>query len=210
MKLVIFGAEGATGRLLLANALQRGHTVTVFAADPSHVDAPPEPALRVVVASMADAGAIVHAISGHDVVLFCVGADDRKATASRADAIARVTAGMDAAGVKRLIALSGLGAGVTRASMGFLFDKVLANTVLRGFLEDVNGMEAALRRSKLDWIVVRTGELTDETQPSHVRIAASMDGHGISTTVSRRDVVAFVLDQLARSEYVRAPVAVGY
>ena len=38
MRLLIFGATGGTGRELIRQALDRGHSVTAFARDPSALE----------------------------------------------------------------------------------------------------------------------------------------------------------------------------
>jgi hypothetical protein len=91
--------------------------------------------------------------------------------------------------------------------MGFLFDQVLARTSLKGLLQDQNGMEAEVRKSKLDWIVLRPGEIV-EGEPT-MKWVVSWDGTEIARQVSLGDVVCFMLDQLESEEYVRKPVAIG-
>jgi uncharacterized protein YbjT (DUF2867 family) len=209
MKLLILGATGATGTVVVAQALRRGHEVTAFARHPGTLVEQPG-SLRVIQGDVLDPQALVRAIPGHDAVLFCVGPGDTKASTLRATGARNTVLAMAGAGVRRLIAMSGLGAGVTRKNMGFVFDKVLAPTVLRGLLEDQNGLEAAIRKSGLDWIVVRPGEIIDSRPLGAREIAVSLDGSGVTTTIAREDVGRFMLDQLQSDEYLHKAAAIGY
>lgn len=72
MKLVIFGATGGTGHLLMEQALQQGHTVTAFARNPARVRVN-HSNLRVVKGDIGDASSVESAIAGHDAVLSALG-----------------------------------------------------------------------------------------------------------------------------------------
>ena len=72
MKLVIFGANGSTGRLLTEQALEAGHTVTAFTR---HADAFPihHERLHVVQGDAFDPAAVRQAVAGQDAVLSSLG-----------------------------------------------------------------------------------------------------------------------------------------
>jgi putative NADH-flavin reductase len=208
MKVLVLGSTGATGRAVVDTALLRGLTVTAFARDPQKMTVT-HPRLAVAKGDVLDPASLDKSIAGHDAVVFCVGPGAAvKQSTVRTQGARNTVAAMTKAGVARLVAMSGLGAGVSRASRGFIFDKILAPFVLRGVLEDQNGLEAEIRRSRLDWVLVRPGELTD--QPAKGKWAISLDGSGVTPQVSRADVVAFVLDQLQSDEFVRRTPAIGY
>jgi uncharacterized protein YbjT (DUF2867 family) len=48
MKLLIFGSAGGTGRELVKQALDQGHSVTAFARDPAKTEDLQHPSLKVV------------------------------------------------------------------------------------------------------------------------------------------------------------------
>jgi putative NADH-flavin reductase len=208
MKVLILGATGATGRLLVERALDRGHQVTAFVRDPRKLVLPePSPALNVVQGNVMDPAGLDRIMPGHDAVIFAVGPGHNKASTLRTDGARNTVAAMTKAGVQRLIAISGLGAGVTRKNLGFVFDQIQARTTLKGLLQDQNGMESEIRKSKLDWVVVRPGTLLDT--PPTLKCVISLDGTDLQRSVSRADLVHFMLDQLQQNEYVRKPVAIG-
>lgn len=205
MKVLILGATGATGRLLVQYAVEKGHQVTALARDPSKMTST-HPALQVVQGDVLNPPTLDRVMFSHEAVLFAVGPRHDKVSTVRTEGAKNTVAAMTKAGVQRLVALSGMGAGVTRQAMGFMFD-LKARTSLKGLLQDQNGMEGEIRRSKLDWVVVRPGQMVDA--PATMKWSVSLDGTEITPTVSRHDVALFMLEQLAQDDYVRKPVALG-
>ena len=207
MKVLVLGATGAIGKVIVERALDRSHEITAFVRDARKVTGE-QPNVRVEVGNVLDQNALNRVMGGHDAVILAVGPGHNKVSTLRTEA-ARITVNaMTKAGVKRLIALSGLGAGVTRKAMGFMFDNVLARTTLKGLLEDQNGMEAEIRKSKLDWVVVRPGEVIADA-PMSRKWVLSLDGTDLTHKIGRQDLALFMLDQLDSEEFVRKPVAIG-
>jgi putative NADH-flavin reductase len=206
MKLLVIGATGATGKILVDRALAARHDVTAFARNPEKLGTHPQ--LTLAKGDVLDPASLDRVVPGHDAVILCVGSGATSGGTLRTDAARNTVAAMSKAGVKRLIAMSGLGAGVTRKNMGFLYDKVIAPIRLGGVLKDQNGLEAEIRKSGLEWILVRPGQMTDV--PPVRKWAVSFDGSGISTSVSREDVALFMLEQVQGNEYLRTAPALGY
>jgi uncharacterized protein YbjT (DUF2867 family) len=63
MKVVIFGATGSVGRLMVAQALEQGHTVSAFARDPAKLGIE-HPNLRLVQGDAMDPAAVEQAVRG--------------------------------------------------------------------------------------------------------------------------------------------------
>ena len=72
MKVIIFGATGTVGRLLVEQALSLGHQVTAFTRSPEKFGQPSEK-LRVVKGDVLDPGSVERAVAGHDGVLCALG-----------------------------------------------------------------------------------------------------------------------------------------
>jgi putative NADH-flavin reductase len=72
MKLLVFGASGGTGRLLVDEALEQGHTVTAFARDPAKIRQVHDH-LRVARGDILDAASVDAAVAGQDGVLSALG-----------------------------------------------------------------------------------------------------------------------------------------
>ena len=72
MKLVVFGANGRVGRLVVADAVARGHDVTAFVH--THDPFGEQAHLRVTAGDVSDANAVTGALPGADAVISTLGA----------------------------------------------------------------------------------------------------------------------------------------
>lgn len=202
MKLTIFGASGRTGRHLVRAALAAGHDVTAFVRNPATFDLS-DPRLRVVQGDSADANAVARAVQGADAVLSALGPVKGSPKDLLITAQHHIVSAMQAAGVRRFVALTG--AGVRDAQdqpklidhiFGFLL-KLTAADVLQ---DSINGVER-VRASSLDWIVVRAPRLTDG--PALGRWRVGYVGKESGTQISRADLAAFMLQQVTDDTWLR-------
>ena len=72
MNLVIFGATGGTGRALVEQALDQGHTVTAFVRKASRMRVKHR-RLRLAIGDVLNYGTVEAAIAGQDAVLSALG-----------------------------------------------------------------------------------------------------------------------------------------
>lgn len=201
MRIVVFGATGATGRQLVAQALGAGHQVTVFARSAAAI--PPQPGLAIVTGDSRDARAVRQAVAGNDAVLCALGGRPwRRRAAVCSSAIRHIVAAMTTHGVRRVVAMSTFGAGDTRPHVGWFARHVLFCAVLRSEVADKEAMESALAATDLDWTVVRVGLLTDGAARGTWRAADDGSIRGMGK-IARADVAAFILRSLASDEWVR-------
>ena len=73
MNVVVFGATGSTGRLVVEFALSAGHVVTAFVRDPKRMPLT-HPHLRIVKGDAMDPTAVASAVQGADAVICTLGA----------------------------------------------------------------------------------------------------------------------------------------
>src|ERR1700759_790875 len=92
MRIIIFGATGGIGRLLVEQALTQGHAVTAFVRDPAKL--PQRAALRVVAGDLFDTDAVSDAIDGQRAVFSALGARSLKAESVLANALPNILHGM--------------------------------------------------------------------------------------------------------------------
>ena len=72
MKVIIFGATGGIGRLLVSGALELGHAVTAFVRPGSSLE--PRDGLHILDGDIFDPQAVGDAIDGHRAVFCALGA----------------------------------------------------------------------------------------------------------------------------------------
>jgi putative NADH-flavin reductase len=206
MRIIVFGPSGGTGRLLLEKAVLGGHLVTAFARVPSAIAQ--TPGLRVVAGSVLDADAVETAMPGHDAVLSALGGRPWRTTSVCAPAIRNIAAAMTRHGVRRIIAISTLGASETRADLGWFARNLLFRFILRREVADKEAMERHIAATDLDWTVVRVGTLTNAPARGSFRVADDRSIRGLGS-IARADVAEFMLAQLRSNAWLqRKPVIV--
>jgi putative NADH-flavin reductase len=83
---------------------------------------------------------------------------------------------MKIAGVKRLITVTGLGAGDSRGHGGLLYDAVVFPLLLKRVYADKDVQEWIVKSSGLDWTIVRPGLLKNSPATGRYRVlTASKD-----------------------------------
>ena len=207
MNVLVIGATGATGRIALRRLLEAGHTVTAFARDPSKVDQVHE-RLRVAAGDARDAASLDAAVAGQDAVLAAFGPRSLKKDNLQEVFDLNLSAAMRKQGVRRLVNLSAMGAGDSRSLAPWPFRALILPLLLKHVFADKDRGEAVLLDSGLDVVNVRPGRLLN--RPSRGPLRASLDGRGLSAMVTREDLAAFMVDQLAKPDWVGKSPLVGY
>lgn len=108
---------------------------------------------------------------------------------------------MQAAGVRRLIALSTLGAGDSRAQLNFFWKYVMFGMLLRRALADHEAQEALIRASDTDWTIVRPAAFTDDPETEEM-FHGDLSGKELSLKVPRANVGRFIVGELTSARYL--------
>ena len=208
MKIVIFGASGATGKLLVAQALERGHLVTAFARTPSKLQTT-HIAFQIAQGDVKDSAAVGRAVAGNDAVLSALGVGrPLRHDPAVIEGVRNIVRAMEQTGPARLIYQSFLGVREGRGQTGFVLGKIMAPLVVRNEVADHEAKEAIIRDSNLDWTIVRPVLLTKGTPSGVYRHGVDIRAQAFIPTISRADVADFMLSQLTDRSYVRKAVAV--
>lgn len=214
MKLIIFGANGGTGRLVSAQALAEGHEVTVVTRHPEQFPLSHE-RLTVVSGDVRDREATERVIAGRDAVLSTLGVPySLRKVSLYSTGTGNIVAAMRATGVRRLVCVSSSGTEPSLRSRdtggGFLFEKVfkpiIVTTLGKTVYADMLRMERLVKASDLDWTIVRPGALFHTPEITDYRTA---DDFLTGQYTSRADLADCVLRQLDSDGTVRRFVAVA-
>ena len=207
MRLALLGASGRIGGHVLSWALTSGHEVTALARDPASL--PVAGGLRVVAGQATDGTAVADAIVGADAVLSALGARGARTPALLATAGAAIVAGMEKAGVRRLICVSAAGAFIQAdPDAGALIKFVLPRVLAKPFA-DARAMEAAVTATDLDWTLVRATRLVNAPQTGRYRVRPDFPPVG-GGKIARADVAHFMAAALMDASWVQARPALAY
>ena len=165
MRIVIFGANGVTGRLLTRRVLDAGHSAVAVTRRPD--DFPiTDPRMTIAGADVRRDG-LAGIVDGADAVLSTLGVPFTRQPIDTYSAGTRnVVNAMRETGVNRLVVVSSTGAypalGRRHAPLLLrLFEPIITRTIGKTVYDDIRRMEALVRDSGLDWTIVRPSGLFD-------------------------------------------------
>jgi putative NADH-flavin reductase len=210
MKIIVFGATGGTGKLIVTQALAKGHSVTAFARSPEGF--PTDPHLRVVKGDVFDFGAVVDAMHGHRAVLSALGARTTKKSDVLVRAIPNILAGMHQEYVTRLIVLGA--AGLDRDwskyqnALTAMTMWVARKTAMKHPFIDQAAQERLLLASDVDYTIVRAPRLVDGPFTGQYQVLPDAQPSG-ALRVTRADVADFMLQQLTDPRFHRQGPYIG-
>jgi putative NADH-flavin reductase len=201
-KILVLGATGGTGRLIVDQAVARGDDVAVLVR--SAEKAKDLKGAKIIVGDARDEAALRQAVKGRDAVVSALGtpASPFKEVTLLSTATRALVKAMEAENVSRLVAITGIGAGDSAGHGGFLFDKLIFPLLLRNIYADKDRQEAIVKNSGLAWTLVRPSVLNNKPGRGTIKAIEDLsDFHGGS--ISREDVAKFVLDQVSADAWLR-------
>jgi uncharacterized protein YbjT (DUF2867 family) len=209
---LVIGASGGIGLETVKRALAEGHRVRALARRAGSI-AVDHAGLERIAADALDRTAVAAALSGVDAVIETLGAPKDLATTlwgtrlfSSATRI--LIDAMREAGVRRLVAVTGLGAGDSRGKLGLLYDGLMFPLVLKRVYDDKDVQEQMIRASGLDWTIVRPGLLRNGRTTGRAR-ALTDPKDWMTGSVTRADVAAFLVREVFERRFVgRTPLLI--
>lgn len=204
MKLAIFGATGGTGQQVVTQALAAGHTLTVLARDAAKL-ATHDARLTVITGNVLNLPDVEQTVADADAVICTLGNTSNNPAMVVTDGTRNIIIAMQQKAMQRLIVVSSLGVGDSKAQVSFFF-KVVAATVLRKAIKDKEAQEQLVRASGLQWTIVRPGGLTDgpRTGLYQASVAPTLQ----AGRIARADVADFILREVERNQFVQMAPAV--
>jgi len=200
MKVLILGATGGTGRLIVRDALQKGHSVVALVRSTAGADLP---GAELIEGDARNEIALGRALDGCDAVISALGTGmGFRKVSLLTEATRALIVAMQRSGVRRLVCISALGVGNSRGHGGFVFDRLFQPLLLSEAYKDKDRQEVAIRASSLDWVIVRPGMLTND--PARGSVRAIVDLAGVKGgKVARADVARFVVEQLVTNTWLK-------
>jgi putative NADH-flavin reductase len=207
MRLALLGATGGIGGHVLTWALDAGYTVHALVRRPGAL--PPAAGLAVVSGDALDGGAVADVIAEADVVVSALGPRGAKSPSLLAGAAANMVAAMEKTGARRLICVSAAGAFIVGDPHANRLVKAMLPRVLASQFADTREMEDVVRRTDLDWTMVRPTRLVNRPPAGHYRVGPDYPPRG-GWKIARADVAQFIGGLLSEGGWVRSAPALAY
>ncbi len=202
-RVLIIGATGGTGRHLVAQALERGCTVTALARDPSRLHVA-HPQLRIIQGDVLDASAVEAAVHGQEAVLCALGhARYFGPTRILSEGTRNIVQAMKTHGATRLVCETSLGIGSSTGRMGLYYTLFVIPVILPFYFWDKTRQERIIAESQLEWVIVRPGALTNGVGSGRWQEGLRVGSFILTVRIPRADVAAFMLDQLESDANLR-------
>jgi putative NADH-flavin reductase len=198
-KVLIIGASRGIGLETVKAALRAGRRVRALARSAAGIPIQ-DASLDKESGDALDSDTVRKALQDANVVIQTLGVDispraifERTTLFSQS---ARVLVdAMKAAGVKRLIAVTGLGAGDSRGYGGFLYDAIAFPLLLKRVYDDKDVQEWIIRYSGLDWTIARPGLLANGPATGNYRVLTGPNEWRFGV-IRRADVAEFLVRQI--------------
>jgi uncharacterized protein YbjT (DUF2867 family) len=209
---LVIGASKGIGLETVKQALEAGHQVRALARSAPRIPVRHDQ-LEKMKGSALDRETIERALDGIDVVIQTLGISGGlealfKPVRLFSDSTRILVAAMEAKPVRRLICVTGLGAGESRGKGNLLYNAVIGLILVRVY-DDKSLQERIIRNSTLDWVIARPGVLTNKPRTGHYKVLT--DPRDWRTGfISRANVADFLVKQITDDAYLRqAPVLIG-
>lgn len=213
-RILLLGATGRTGRLVLEEALLRGLEVVALVRRPealTHND----PRLTVVVGTPSSIADVERAMTGCDAVISALN-NNRASDAPWAKPVSppgfmagvmrNILTAAKTLGLRRVVLMSAAGAGDSFDDMPWIMRWLVRRTNLGHTFRDHDEQEALLKTSGLDWSIVRPVGLHDG-EPRGALVFSVHNQPKPAMRIARRSVARRLVESLFdRAAIGQAPV----
>jgi putative NADH-flavin reductase len=209
MKLLVIGASKGIGREVVKQALAHGHTVRALARS---ADALAEAdGLERQVGDATEPGDVAVAVTGMDAVIMTLGVPKNlrfliSPVTLFSSATKALIPAMTTAGVKRLLVVTGFGAGDSAAKLSRL-ESIPFRLFLGRAYADKGLQEAMVKASDLDWTIARPGILTDNKGTGKYRVLVD-PATWRQGLISRADVAHYLLEAVENGLHIHETPAI--
>lgn len=203
MRLFIIGGTGKTGRELIKQSLEHGHSVTALVRNPGRFKIE-HPNLTAIKGNVLNLKSFDSSIGNHDAVLSALGHKRFIIKTSILSAGTKnIIAAMEKQNVKRLICITSLGINDSRFKLGLYYTLFTIPFILFFYFMDKSKQEKIIFKSGLDWTIIRPAQLTNGKKRTDYKHGSNTGSYIVTKTISRASVAHFMLSQLTDISYIR-------
>jgi putative NADH-flavin reductase len=213
MKIALIGATGFVGSAVLKELLSRGHSVVALARDPAKVAA--QSGLEARLADVLQPDSVAAAVKGVDAVVsaYNAGWTNPNLYAEFLQGSAAINAGLQQAGVKRLIVVGGAGSLFVAPGVQLVDTPEFPAQWKPGALAAREALNQIRAETALDWSFVsppahlEPGERRGSYRLGGDELLADAEGH---SRISVADLAMAIVDELEAPKHVQQRFTVAY
>lgn len=202
MRIAVFGASGRTGIPLVEQALTAGNEVRALVRNPDKFPFQ-NPALTIVKGNVLSVEDVEQAVQESDAVISVLGHTSTSPNDVLTQAIRNIIAAMEKYDVQRLVSLTSteVRAPQDQPRISDRLMSIASKLLSKEILMDAMNQVEEIKRSNLEWVVVRVPVLRDGPHTGQYKVGwvgMHMGGH-----ITRADAADFMLKQALDPMYVR-------
>ncbi|MCX2680258.1 SDR family oxidoreductase [Galbibacter sp. EGI 63066] len=203
MKIFIVRGTGKTGRELIKQGLEHGHSITALVRNPDKFKLN-NPNLKIIKGNVLKPDSFQQNVHEQDAVLSALG-HKRFLIPTRilSKGTRNIINTMNKHNVKRFICITSLGVNDSRFKLGLYYTLFTIPFILLFYFLDKSRQEKLIMNSDLDWTIIRPGQLTNGKKRTNYKHGLSVGNYILTKMISRASVAHFMLNQLDDNTYLR-------
>ncbi|MEO8168206.1 MAG: SDR family oxidoreductase, partial [bacterium] len=167
--------------------------------------------LEVEKGDVLDYESVSRAVKGKDAVISALGHKQWFIpTTILSEGTNNIIRAMEEHGVRRFVCETSLSVGDSAGRLGLYYTLFVIPVIVFFYFRDKGRQERLIRNSKLDWVIVRPGQLTNGKKKGTYRHGEKIGSYISTVRISRADVADFMLKQLTENDYLRKSPGVSY
>jgi putative NADH-flavin reductase len=210
MRITVFGASGAIGKLLIRQALDNGYNIRAYVRNPSKLDLKHQN-LETIQGDLHDYDKIKQAILGADVVISTLGPPLKRKydDFSVLEGHKNIIRTMETENIKRFITIATPSVKSTEdiPSLATIMPTIMAKIFFPSAYKEIVQLGEAVKASQLDWIIIRF--IAPNNKPPKGKVKITFGDTKINWGISRADIADFILKQTKDNQYIRSMPIIG-
>jgi putative NADH-flavin reductase len=210
MHITVFGATGQVGKRVVQQALNRGYTVTAFGRNvESLIDADKRNEKLIARKGyIFDAKDVFNALNGADAVISVLDGADDGSDKSRSLGIKNIITQMEAKGIKRLIALGGLGILNENEDTLLMDSENYPEEYKPVGMEHLKAFEF-LQASSLDWTFYCPPNIIDADETGMFNTNINYSPEPNSYKINAGDIALSMLNAIEKKEFIKEKIGIA-
>jgi len=211
MHILVIGGSSGIGRDTVERGLEKGHVMRAFSRHASGMDRE-HPNLEKMDGDATDPADLDRALEGIDAVIVALGIKESVAMIWKkvtlfSEATEALLPAMERAGVRRLLVVTGFGAGDSFERVSGL-ERIPFKLILGEPYKDKDRQEALVKASTTDWTIVRPTILTNGPRRPGYKVLTAPEQwrNGI---ISRKNVADFLIGEAEAGAHLHGEVVLA-
>ncbi|WP_231698942.1 NAD(P)-dependent oxidoreductase [Sinorhizobium fredii] len=163
-----------------------------------------------MVGSPTDEAFLKQHVAGHDAVILAIGIDSTGRTTLFSETAKAVIAAMKAAGARRLVVITGIGAGNTKGHGGWVYNHVIYPLFTHNRYTDKDRQEAMIEQTDLDWTIIRPAPFAAHAGNGPWQVVTEIPEELQLRSITRAEGVTFILDCIENGSFIRQKPFIGH